>query len=69
MGERVLCAGVEGDTKGLNVLLLVIIEDTLGKGPGSWLRPEGLVAAVLLTLQTLEEKPHGRVGMRESVEC
>ncbi|CAL2264586.1 unnamed protein product [Prunus armeniaca] len=61
MGERILRASVEGDTEWLNVLL-VVIEDTFGKGPKSWLRPEGLVAAVLLTLQMpnfLEKKPHG----------
>ncbi|CAL8161490.1 unnamed protein product [Prunus armeniaca] len=70
MGERILRASVEGDTEWLNVLLLVVIEDTFGKGPKSWLRPEGLVAAVLLTLQTpnfLEEKPHDWVGMTEGL--
>ncbi|CAL9012741.1 unnamed protein product [Prunus brigantina] len=68
MGERILHASVEGSTERLNVLLLVIIEDTFGKGPRAWLRPEGLMAAMLLTLKTsnlLEKKPHGWVDMRE----
>ncbi|CAL2229568.1 unnamed protein product [Prunus armeniaca] len=56
----------------LNVLLLVVVEDAIGKGPRSWLRPEGLVAALLLTFQAsnlLKKKPYGRVGMREGLEC
>ncbi|CAL8162608.1 unnamed protein product [Prunus armeniaca] len=73
MGERILRASVEGDMKWLNFLLLVVIEDTFGKRPRSWLLPKGLKAAVLLTLQTpnlLEEKLlHGRVGMREGLRC
>ncbi|CAL8152867.1 unnamed protein product [Prunus armeniaca] len=67
MSERILRASVEGDAEWLDFLLLVVIEDTLSKGPRSWLRPEGLVAAVLLTFLTpnlFTEKPHGRVGMR-----
>ena len=72
MGEKILCASVEGDTEWLNVLLLVVIEDTFGKRLRSWLRPEGLLATPLLTLQVpdlLKENPHGRVGMREGLEC
>ncbi|CAL2270994.1 unnamed protein product [Prunus armeniaca] len=37
MGERILRASVEGDTKRLNVLLLVVIKDAFGKGSSSWL--------------------------------
>ncbi|CAL9021049.1 unnamed protein product [Prunus brigantina] len=72
MGERILRASVEGDAEGLDVFLLVVIKDAFGKGPRSWLRPEGLVAALLLAQQApdlLKEKPHGRVGMRESLGC
>ncbi|CAL2247500.1 unnamed protein product [Prunus armeniaca] len=72
MGERILRASVEGNAEWLNVLLLVVIEDMLGKGLRAWLLPEGLMAAVLLTLQTsdvLEEEPHSRVGMRENTGC
>ncbi|CAL8112661.1 unnamed protein product [Prunus armeniaca] len=72
VGERILRASLEGDAKWLDVLLLVIIKNAFGKGPRSWLCPEGLVVALLLALQApdfLEEKPHCRVGMRESLGC
>ncbi|CAL2277493.1 unnamed protein product [Prunus armeniaca] len=70
--ERILRASVEGDAEWLDVFLVVVIKDAFGEGPESWLRLEGLVTAVLLILQTpnlLEEKPHGRVGMREGLGC
>ncbi|CAL8116968.1 unnamed protein product [Prunus armeniaca] len=68
--ERILRASVEGDAEWLDVLLLMVIKDTFSKGPKSWLCPEGLVVALLLALQApdfLKEKPHCRVGMRESL--
>ncbi|CAL8168854.1 unnamed protein product [Prunus armeniaca] len=72
VGKRILRASVEGDAEWLDVCLLVVIKDAFGKGLRSWLCPKGLVAVVLLVLQTpnlLEEKPHGRVGMREGLGC
>ncbi|CAL8094226.1 unnamed protein product [Prunus armeniaca] len=42
IGERIIRASVEGNTEWLNVLLLVVIEDTFSKGPESWLRPRGV---------------------------
>lgn len=72
VGQGILRARVEGNAKWLNVLLLMVVEDTFGKGPRTWFRPEGLVTSVLFTLQAsdlLKEEAHGRVGMRESVVC
>ncbi|CAL8107491.1 unnamed protein product [Prunus armeniaca] len=72
VGKGILCASVEGDAERLDFLLLVVIKDAFGKGPRSWLRPEGLVVALLLILQAsdlLKEKSHCRVGMRESLGC
>ncbi|CAL9012710.1 unnamed protein product [Prunus brigantina] len=72
MGQRIFGASVEGDAEGLDVLFLVVIEDAFGKGPRSWFRPKGLVGALLLALQApnlLKKKSHGRVGMRDSLEC
>ncbi|KAL6269878.1 hypothetical protein ACE6H2_026789 [Prunus campanulata] len=72
MGEGVLRACVRGNTKWLNALLLVVVEDTLSEGPRARFSPEGLVAAVLLALEAshlLKEEAHGRVGMRDSVAC
>ncbi|CAL9025336.1 unnamed protein product [Prunus brigantina] len=70
MSKMILRANVEGDAEGLDFLLLVVIKDVFRKGPRSWLRPKGLMGALLLALQApnlLKEKPHGRVGMRESL--
>ena len=69
VGERILRASVESDAEWLDIFLLVVVEDTLGKRPWPWFRPEGLMAAMLLAFQApdlLEEKPHSRVGMRKS---
>ena len=72
MGERILRASVESDAEWLDIFLLVVVEDTLSKGPWPWFRLEGLMAAMLLIFQApdlLEEKPHSRVGMRKSFKC
>lgn len=72
MGERILFAHVEGNLEWLNVFLLTIVKDMLSEGAMAWFRPEGLMAAALLTLKTsdlLKEKSHGKVGMRESFGC
>ena len=69
VGERVLRASVESDAEGLDIFLLVVVEDAFGKGPWSGFCPEGLMAALFFAFQApdlFEEKPHGRVGMRKS---
>ncbi|CAL2246433.1 unnamed protein product [Prunus armeniaca] len=54
MGKGILLACVEGNAERLNILLLTIVEDTFSEGARTWLCPEGLMAAVLLTLKTLD---------------
>ncbi|CAL8155440.1 unnamed protein product [Prunus armeniaca] len=68
VGQKVFLTHVEGEAKQLNILFLTIVEDTLGKGAKAWLRPKGLVVAMLLVLETsnlLKNKSHGMIDMRE----
>ena len=41
VGERVLRASVESDAEWLDIFLLVVVEDTLGKGPWPWFAQRG----------------------------
>lgn len=64
VGQGVLFNCVEGDVKQLNVLFLMIVEDTL------WLHPKWLIAAVLLMLEManlLKKKSHGKIGVRGDI--
>lgn len=51
MGEGVFSTSVEGDAKGLDVILLTVSEDALSIGAIVWLRLEGLMVALSLIFE------------------
>ncbi|CAL2257464.1 unnamed protein product [Prunus armeniaca] len=51
MGEGVFSTNVEGNAKGLDIILLIVSEDALDIGATAWLRLEGLMVALSLIFE------------------
>lgn len=72
VGQEVFLTRVEGNTKWLNVMFLLIIQDKLTEWAKAWLRLNGLMDTLLHILEIislLKRELHDRIDMRESIRC